>query len=145
MTKTEMIDLLQGALMRERQHFNFYQHAQYVLKGLFRLYLGDFFKKEMHGELEHMQVFADKIVALGGIPTIESYALNASDFSTPLKMINAAIKMEREVISFYHSMYPSAEKYAETYDDLSIVLLIEDNIEDSTRDVEEMEKLALMN
>lgn len=137
-----MVDLLQGALMRERQHFTFYQQAQFLLKGLFRLYLGEFFKKEMSGELEHMQVFADKIVALGGTPTVELYPIDSDSLTTPLNMLKGAIKMERDVLSYYHSMYPAAEKYAEVYGDMSIVLLLEDNIEDSTRDVEEIEKLA---
>jgi len=140
MTTLEMIDLLNMALQHERKHFNFYLQAMLTLVGPERLYLLPLLEKEMHGELEHIRLFGDKILSLGGTPGVEvpPYPSHIRRMDEVLK---TAIEFEREVLAVYHKMYPLAEQYNEEHNDMSIVLLLEDQIEDSTKDVEEMEKL----
>jgi bacterioferritin (cytochrome b1) len=140
MTKQEMINLLNAALEHERKHFNFYLQSMLTLRGHSRLFFLHFLEKEMHGELEHIRLFGDKIAALGGTPTttVPEYP---NSLTCMKDILNTAISFEREVLAFYHSIYPKAEEYASLHQDMSIVLLLEEQIEDSTKDVEEMEKM----
>jgi bacterioferritin (cytochrome b1) len=142
--KERMLISLNNILRNERQHFNFYLQATMELRGMERLYLLPLFEKEMAGELQHMRAFGDKIVALGGKPTMESrnFTLDYLLFMPQSRwLLEQAIKMEREVLEVYHEAYTLAEEYAVVFKDKSIVLLLEENIEHTTHDVEEMEKL----
>ena len=134
-----MAGWLQEILKHERKHFNYYLQAAMEVTGAARLFLKPLFEKEMQGELEHIRMFGDKIVALGEPPTRESYVFNLG--SSAKDMLRHAIKMEREVLQLYHELYPKAEEFNVAYNDMSIVLLLEDNIEHTTKDVEEMEKV----
>lgn len=134
-----MVEALNEILRHERKHFNFYLQALMELKGKDRIILKSLLEKEMMGELGHIRDFGDKIVALGGLPTKESH--DWSNIGSGSGVIGEAIKMEREVLRVYHEFYPLAERYASEYNDKSVVLLLEENIEHTTKDVEEMEKL----
>ena len=144
MTKDQMIDKLQNILKHERKHFEFYFQASVMVKGYERLFLKPLFEKEMAGELEHMRQFADKIVALGGHPTVETHhwgIYGGTTANTGYHLLKWAISMEREVLAEYHGLYDDAEKFAIINNDMSIALLLEENIEHTTADVEEMEKI----
>jgi len=137
----KMIEILNTVLKHERTHFNFYLQTSMEIVGCDRLFIKPLLEKEMMGELEHIKMFGNKIVALGGIPTQESFTFPRQNQGK--KILEQAVKMEREVLSFYHSIYKDAEKYADKYKDMSIVLLLEENIEHTTADVEEMEKIII--
>jgi len=140
----EMVRELQNVLMHERKHFNFYLQSSLEIRGMERLYLKPLLEKEMAGELEHIRMFGDKIVALGGKPTDAAHDFCLSRLGEALSahtILLKAVKMEREVLVVYHALYPKAEKFAEAFNDMSIVLMLEDNIEHTTADVEEMEKI----
>jgi bacterioferritin (cytochrome b1) len=142
MTKTEMIDLLNTIVKHERKHFSFYQYCFLMIRGYERVILGPIFEKEMRSELEHLLAFSSKVVALGGVPSAdcEPY-LVVADGRNHSAMLHSAIAMEREVLRVYHDAYIKAEEYAVAHNDMSIALLLEENIEHTTQDVEELEKL----
>jgi bacterioferritin (cytochrome b1) len=140
----DMVGSLQNVLCHERKHFNFYLQALMEVVGFERVYLKPFLEREMHSELDHIRMFGDKIVALGGIPTTEAYPFSFGGLAgrpNAHTVIETAIKMETEILAVYHELYPKAEKFAEIFGDMSIILLLEDNIEHTTEDLEEMEKI----
>ena len=141
-SKEDMIALLNTAMKHERKHFGFYLQAGLTLQGVSRLYLGSFLKEEMKGELEHIHMFGEKIVAMGGVPTTDCFSY-PENLTTSGDTLRYARDMEREVLAFYHEIYPKAEEFADHHKDMSIVLLLEEQIEDSTHDVEEIEKMLL--
>ncbi len=136
---------LQNVLKHERKHFNFYLQASMEIRGLERLYLKPLLEKEMQSELGHIRQFGDKIVALGQTPTREAHPFGLGNAlgcqPNACTILQEAIRMEREVLQVYHDLYPKAEKFAEVFGDMSIVLMLEENIEHTTADVEEMEKM----
>jgi bacterioferritin (cytochrome b1) len=138
--KEKIIELLNNVLGHELKHFNFYLHAAIMIQGMERVLYRPLFEKEMQSELEHVRLFGDKIVALGGVPNFkhDSLFVNTSCGKTLLEM---AIQMEKEVLRLYHDVYDYAEKYDKVYSDMSIKLLLEENIEHTTADVEEMLKI----
>jgi bacterioferritin (cytochrome b1) len=142
MTKNNMIVLLNEIVRHERKHFMYYQHCHLIIRGYERAILGPVFEKEMNSELEHVCEFSAKVVALGGTPDTGSGVYHVPlDGFAHREMLEGAIALEREVLRIYHSAYPLAEKYAEEHGDMSIALLLEENIEHTTKDVEELEKL----
>lgn len=143
----EMRADLQHILKHERKHFNFYLQASMELRGLERLYLKPLLEKEMASELEHIRQFGEKIVALGGEPSHEAYAFhlghNLGEVPRCHHVLREAIRMEREILAIYHDLYSKAEKFAEVFKDMSIALMLEENIEHTTADVEEMERMVV--
>lgn len=140
MTVDQIIELLNQDLRNEYKHHRFYLHASFVLRGFERLYFGSWLKKQAMEELEHIEEFAAKIVALGGDPTAD-----ANDF--PKNLVDAqdilkyAITMEQEVVTNYHVRLKQSQELSEsTGQHFDLVLLYEDQIEDSQRDIDEMIK-----
>jgi bacterioferritin (cytochrome b1) len=141
--KVKMVEKLNEVLEHERCHFEFYQFAGFIIKGLERVYLKPLLDKEMMSELEHVKMFAEKIVSLGGNPVRTASKWFISHTATARDILKTAIRLEREVLKLYHNLYPDAEQYDELLGDKSIILLLEENIEHTTEDVEEMEKILL--
>ncbi len=140
-----IVSELQEVLRHERKHFNFYLQASMEIRGYERLFLKPLFEKEMESELQHVREFGDKIVAMGGTPTKDSHSFSlGGSLGTPptgRSILVAAIKMEREILGVYHKLYPTAERFASVFNDMSVALILEENIEHTTKDVEEMEKI----
>lgn len=136
-----VIDKLQEIYKHEHHHFNFYLQASLVCYGPSRLYYKPLFEKEMASELEHICEFGEKIVSLGQTPTTERLLFNIYREASNEQLIQMAIDIERNVLKLYHEVYPIAEQFAEVFQDKSIMLLLEENIEHTTKDVEELEKL----
>jgi bacterioferritin (cytochrome b1) len=72
MTLENIIELMNQDLANELKHFNFYLNAYFSLRGFDRLHFGSWLEKHADEELAHVKMFANKIVALGGIPVTES-------------------------------------------------------------------------
>lgn len=136
-----LIAKLQEIYKHEHYHFNFYLQASLICHGPSRLFLKPLFEKEMMSELDHIRSFGDKIVSLGELPTSERFQFCIDLKSDNTYLIERAIDMERAVLELYHTTYHLAENFAKINNDKSIVLLLEENIEHTTADVEELEKL----
>ncbi len=138
MTVDQIVELLNQDLRNEYKHHRFYLHCSFVLRGFDRLHFGSWLKGQSDEELGHVKIFADKIVALGGQPTVE-----ANDFPTNLTdsddILKYALTMEQEVVTNYHVRLKQAhDLYEETGQHYDLVLLYEEQIEDSQRDIDEM-------
>ena len=142
-TLDQMIGLMNEDLKNEYKHHRFYLHASFVLRGLDRLHFGDWLRKQAAEELDHVAEFANKIAALGTLPTTES-----NDFPVNLTkaedILAYAIIMEQEVVTNYHMRLKQAQSlYENTDKHYDIVLLYEDQVEDSQKDLDEMVRMAV--
>jgi len=68
--KEELIELLNGDLSREYQAMITYIQYAASVTGPYRQELKNFFLAEVPDEQRHAQYLADKIAALGGVPTV---------------------------------------------------------------------------
>jgi bacterioferritin (cytochrome b1) len=138
MTLAEMIDLLNSDLENEYKHFRFYLHSSIMVTGMQRFFLVPWLIKQADEEKGHVIEFANKIRALGGIPTAESRQF-PKNISEPYEIINYALQMEKEVVANYHVRHAQAvelsEKTGKHYD---LVVLLEDQIEHSQQDIDEL-------
>lgn len=143
MTLDQMVALLNEDLKNEYKHHRFYLHASFVLRGLDRLHFGKWLHGQAMEELAHIKEFADKIAALGTMPTTE-----ANDFPTNLTkaedILAYALSMEQEVVANYQQRILQAEElFADTGKYYDLILHYEEQIEDSQKDIDEMVRMVV--
>ena len=134
-TKQELIDGLNQDLAHEYQAVIAYTVYAAEVVGPFRPALRDFFLEEAADELKHAQMLADKISALGGVPTAELAPV--AQATTPRAMLEAVLAAETETIERYTRRMAQAEEVGE----LALVAQLHDMIVDETHHKEEVTKL----
>lgn len=135
MDKQTLVDGLNHDLAGEYQAILQYLQHYFVLRGTNRLTLGEFFKESSLGEMKHADFLAEKIVALGGMPTVQPAPIVQPPDAEG--MLRANIAAERQAIKDY----TERRKQAEEFGDVGLVNDLEDIISDETRHAEELEKL----
>jgi len=133
--KERLIQALNQDLAHEYEAVITYTTFAARVKGPYRPALRDFFLKEAAEELGHAQFLADKIVALGGVPTTQPAAVPEAE--TPRDMLKVILKAETEALERYAERMRQAEELG----DLGLAARIHAMIEDETEHKEEVEKL----
>jgi bacterioferritin (cytochrome b1) len=106
------------------------QHALLV-RGLWRKVFADYFSSESRNAHEHAHKFGQKIVALGGVPTIEVGTVRQSlDVE---EMLRQDLDLEREAMRAY------LEAHTLAADDVALRSMLESHIDSEQRDIEELE------
>lgn len=137
-TTNQVIEILNNDLCNEYKHMLFYLHAANTIKGFERLYMADMFKKHAMGEMEHVMAFAHKISGYGGFPVSGLHTCVFEDQQlNPGELLSYALSMEREVVANYHEQHRLFQEYG----DISLTVFMEDQIEDSQRDIDELVQL----
>jgi ferritin len=138
MTNLDVIAWLNSDILNEYQHFLFYLHSSMMLTGLERVYLVDILKKHAESEMEHILEFGHKIRSYGA----EVVSINNSQRYFPNLLTRAkdileyAITMEKEVVQNYHLRHEMFEKLDPK--DISLLVFIEEQIEHSQHDIDEL-------
>jgi bacterioferritin len=107
------------------------QHALLV-RGLWRKVFADFFSGESRGALEHAHKFGQKIVALGGVPTVEVGATIRQSLDVE-EMLRQDLELERQAMQAYLAAHALSE------DNVALRNMLEDHIESEQRDIEQLE------
>ncbi len=113
------------------------QYITYAAKvtGPYRPQLASFFLKEVPDEQGHAQFLADKIVVLGGEPTVTPRpTIQANDNHTMLQEVLAA---ERRAVADY----TQRAKEAEAFGDKGLAINLENIIADETSHAEETARI----
>src|SRR5262245_24682544 len=98
-----------------------------VVAGPFRQELRQFFVDEIPDELHHAEVLADKIVALGGTPTVEPAPVPMA--TDAREMLKNALQAEVDTIARYSRRIEQAEAAGE----LGIKLELENFVVDESK------------
>jgi len=130
-----LIQALNEDLAHEYEAIITYTTFAARVKGPYRPALRDLFLEEVKEELSHAQFLADKIVALGGVPTTRPAPVPEAE--TPRAMLEAILKAETETLA----RYAERMRQAEAFGDLGLAARIHEIIEDETAHKEEVEKL----
>jgi bacterioferritin len=102
------------------------------VQGRARLELRQFFEGEIPDELGHAQILADRIVALGGTPTVEPAEVKTA--STAREMLQNALQDEIDTIE----RYVTRRKQAEELGHHGIVVDLDDLIRDESNHRDEI-------
>lgn len=135
MARNELIENLNQALSLELAGVIQYSQHSYLVTGIEREVYKDFFRDQAGEAQDHAEFLGDKIVALGGIPTVEPAMIRQS---TDLKeMLKQNLKLEREAMTAYMAAWASCSE-----DDLPTKFWLEGQIADEQTHIEELEKLT---
>jgi bacterioferritin len=133
--KQTLIDGLNDDLAHEYQAVLMYTSYAALVSGIHRPMLKGFFEMEIPEELAHAQFLANKITALGGMPTTEP---------TPLDLEREATAMLRQVLAAETGTierYVERRKQAEAFGDYGLAAELDTILSDETRHKEETDKL----
>ena len=105
------------------------------VQGQWRMELRQFFEAEIPDELGHAQILADKIVALGGIPTTQAAPVKAARDAK--EMLRNALEDEIETID----RYVKRRKQAESLGHYGLAVEFDDLIRDETTHRDEIQMI----
>lgn len=130
-----LIDGLNEDLAHEYATAIQYTHNAASVSGLARLVLKPLFEDEVQDELGHAKLLAEKIVNLGGTPTVMPKAIKP--FTNPREMLQDAIEGEEATIKRYKERIEQAKEVG----DLGLQVDLEDMVADETRHKEEFMRI----
>jgi bacterioferritin len=128
--------LNKAASLEHAASLQYKQHALLV-RGLWRKVFAEFFREESHSALGHAHKFGHKIVALGGVPTIEVGATIRQSLEVE-EMLRQDLELERQAMQAYLAAHALVD------DDVALRNMLEDHIEQEQRDIEELEMYLQM-
>jgi bacterioferritin len=135
MARAELIENLNNALSLELAGVIQYSQHSYLVTGIEREVYKKFFRDQAGEAQDHAEKLGDKIVALGGVPTVEPAMIRQS---TDLKeMLKQDLELEREAIAVYMAAWASCDD-----NDLPQKFWLEGQIADEQMHIEELEKLT---
>ena len=135
MAREELIENLNQALSLELAGVIQYSQHSYLVTGTEREVYKEFFRTQAAEAQDHAEFLGDKIVALGGVPTVEPAMIRQS---IDLKeMLKQDLELEREAMNVYLSAWKSCGE-----EDLPTKFWLEGQIADEEIHIEELEKLT---
>ncbi len=132
MDTARVIDALNKAIALENAASLQYKQHALLVRGLWRRMFADFFSGESHSALDHAHRFGQKVVALGGVPTVEVGATIRQSLDVA-EMLRQDLDLERQAMQAYLAAHALAE------DDVALRTMLENQIEQEQRDIEELE------
>lgn len=132
-----LIDGLNVDLAHEYAAVITYRTYASAVTGPFRQELRAFFASEIPDELGHAQLLADKIVALGGQPTVDAASVTFTD--DPRRMLETAYADEVATIE----RYAQRRKQAEQVGEIGLAVELDTLIADETRHRDELRLMLL--
>jgi bacterioferritin len=135
MARAELIENLNNALSLELSGVIQYSQHSYLVTGIEREVYKKFFRDQAAEAQEHAESLGDKIVALGGVPTVEPAMIRQS---IDLKeMLKQDLELERDAMNVYMSAWASCDD-----SDLPQKFWLEERIANEQLHIEELEKLT---
>lgn len=135
MARTELVENFNKALSLELAAVIQYSQHSYLVTGHEREVFKDWFRDQAEEAQEHAESLGDKIVALGGVPTVEPGTIRQSvDVS---EMLRQDLELEREAMNAYMAAWASCDD-----SDLPQKFWLEERISEEQIHIEELEKLT---
>ena len=133
----ELIDGLNEDLAAEYQAVIMYRTYAALVTGPYRQELKAFFEGEIPDELAHAAFLADKIVALGGTPTVTPPPVVIAKDNR--EMLEYALQAEVDTIERYTRRIGQAERAGE----ISIKIQLEDLIVDESNHRDDIRRMLM--
>lgn len=135
MANQALIDNLNRALSLELSAVIQYMQHSFLVTGIEREVYRSFFRKLSEESQGHASTLGDKVVALGGVPTVEPSMIRQSTDLT--EMLRQDLALEREGIGAYMAAWESCKD-----EDRPTRFMLEGRIADEQLHIEELEKLT---
>lgn len=133
--KEQLIELLNGDLSREYQAIITYIQYAASVTGPYRTELKNFFLGEVPDETMHAQYLADKVAALGGVPSVTPEAVPQE--TNVKKMLQNIVEAERGA----RNNYSARAKQADELGEVGLANHLEDMADDESNHLDETLKI----
>jgi bacterioferritin len=133
--KEQLIELLNGDLSREYQAIITYIQYAASVTGPYRQELKQFFLGEVPDETMHAQYLADKIAAMGGVPSVTPEAVPQE--TKVKKMLENIVEAER----LARNNYSIRAKQADELGEVGLANHLEDMADDESNHLDETLKI----
>lgn len=135
MASPELIENLNRALSLELGAVIQYMQHSFLVNGTEREIYRSYFRKQSEESHDHATTLGDKIVALGGVPTVEPGMIRQS---TDLKeMLKQDLALEREALAAYMAAWESCKD-----EERPTRFQLEERIYQEQLHIDELEKLT---
>ena len=135
MANQELIDNLNRALGLELAAVIQYMQHSFLVTGVEREVYRSFFREQSEESHSHAKTLGDKVVALGGVPTVEPGMIRQS--TDLAEMLRQDLALEREAIAAYLAAWESCKD-----SDRPTRFMLEERISQEQLHIEELEKLT---
>jgi bacterioferritin len=133
MDKAKIIDKLNECLRHEWTGVAQYSQAGFLVAGLWREVYSEMFFDSAKESFGHARMVGEKIVALGGVPTVERNPIKQSE--DVLSMLNAALEFETKAVKCYTEALALAEG------DRALVVWLEDLLNEEQDGVDKITRI----
>jgi bacterioferritin len=133
MDTNKVIDKLNEALRHEWTGVAQYAQAGFVVSGLWREVYGDKFHDDAKESFKHATLVGDKIVALGGVPTVERNPVKQSQ--DLMELLQNGLEFETKAVKLYTELLTLTE------DDRALTVFIENILEEEQDGVDEYTRI----
>ncbi len=132
MDTQKVITALNKAVSLEHAATLQYQQHALLVNGLWRKVFADFFEGQSKTALSHAHTFGQKIVSLGGVPSVEigTTVHQSTDLE---EMLQQDLALEKEAMQAY------LEAHALVEGNVALRSMLENHIEGEQEDIEELE------
>jgi bacterioferritin len=135
MNKEKLIENLNSDLSDELSAIVQYLTYSAKVTGPYRPQLNEFLMKEVPDEQRHAEFLANKIVALGGEPTVTAKPVKRAAGNHA--MLEAVLEAERKAVQNYSQRVKDAAEFG----DKGLSVQLEDMVVDETDHAEEVERI----
>lgn len=135
MANQQLVDNLNRALSMELAAVIQYMQHSFLVTGQEREVFRSYFRGQSKESLGHAKMLGDKIVALGGVPTVEPATIRQS--TDLAEMLRQDLAMEREAMEAYMAAWEAAKEQ-----DRPTQFLLEERIAAEQQHIDELEKLT---
>ena len=133
MASQELIDHLNEILKHEWTGVAQYSQASFTIQGVWREVYAERFAEDAEESFGHAKLVGDKIVALGGVPTVVRNDVKQSlDLQ---EVLNFSLAFESKAVEMYSKAIDLAD------DDKALVVFLEDILKEEQEGVDEYLKL----
>ncbi len=135
MAKADLIENLNRALSLELAAVIQYTQHSFLVSGVEREVYRKYFRKQGDESHEHAVTLGDKIVAIGGVPTVEPSMIRQS--TDLAEMLKQDLELEREGLQAYMAAWESCGD-----EDRPTRFQLEERIYQEQLHIDELEKLT---
>jgi bacterioferritin len=133
MDRTKLVEKLNECLRHEWTGVAQYAQAGFVVAGLWREVYSEMFFDSAKESFGHAKLVGEKIVALGGVPTVERNAVKQTN--DLMEMLNYALEFESRAVKVYNEALGLASG------DRALEVFLENILEDEQNGVDELTRI----
>ena len=133
MDKAKLVEKLNECLRHEWTGVAQYAQAGFVVAGLWREVYSDMFYDNAKESFGHAKQVGEKIVALGGVPTVERNAIKQTNDLN--EMLNYALEFESKAVKLYNEALVLASG------DRAVEVFLENILEEEQDGVDELTRI----